>query len=80
MGGSAAFKVVHILRVCVMSLPVGMLLVTLPLVIEINIILNIVLEVTPPCLLPVVSRRDRRELFMIICLEMLVIEFLMRVH
>ena len=80
VGCSVPSKVVNVMSVSVVVLPVGRVRVSFSLVIQIHIILDIVLEVTFPRLEPVVSLRQRGELFMIGCLIVLVIQAIVGIY
>ena len=79
VGSSVASKVIDVMRVSVVVLPVGVFLVSFSLVVQVNIILDVVHEITLPCLALVVCTWHGWVFFVVVGLEMFVIHFLVRV-
>ena len=71
--------IVDIMRIVVMVLPVSVLLIMGSFVVEVDIILDIMLEVTLPIFIVMICPWNSRSFLMIVCLEVLVVKLIMRV-
>ena len=71
--------IVDIMRVIIVVLPVSVLLIVGSLVVEVNIILDIMLEVTLPIFIVMICAWNSRGFLMIVGLEVLVVKLIMGV-
>ena len=78
--GLVSTEMIDIMSIVVVILPVLRLVVKFPLLVKAEFLLDIMLEVSLPVLVMVISSRNERLIFMIVGLEVFVIESIMRIH
>ena len=72
--------VVNVMGISVMILPVGMVSISFPLMVKIHIKLDVVFKVTSPAVVTSVSNWQMRSSLVVLGLEVLVIDFIMRIN
>ena len=72
--------VVNVMGISVMILPVGMVSISFPLMVKIHIKLDVVFKVTSPAVVASVSNWQMRSSLVVLGLEVLVIDFIMRIN
>ena len=78
--GFVSTEMIDIMSIVVVILPVLRLVVKFPLLVKAEFLLDIMLEVSLPVLVMVISSWNERLIFMIVGLEVFVIESIMRIH